>query len=200
MRLVVGLGNPGRRYAGTRHNVGFMAAEEFLERHGSGPLREEHGALVAGARWAGESVLVALPQSFMNLSGTPVAKLARSHRTEASDVVLLYDDADLPLGSIRVRPGGRAAGHNGVASVVEALGTEEIPRVRLGIGRPGTESPARRPGLADYVLDEFAPEEEAARKEMIRAAADAVEWLIREGVKAAMNRYNRRRPEQPATG
>ena len=185
---MVGLGNPGARYARTRHNVGFMAAEAFLSRHRRGSDRDELGAVVGEARWAGELLLVARPQSFMNLSGGPVAALARRHSAAPGDIVLVYDDSDLPLGAIRVRPGGRAAGHRGVESVVEALGTSEIPRVRLGIGRP--EGVAG--GLADYVLDEFSAEEMDAVSSMIERAAEALRVLLKQGVKAAMNMYNRR--------
>lgn len=185
---MVGLGNPGVRYARTRHNVGFMAAEAFLSRHRRGPDREELGAVVGEARWAGELLLVARPQSFMNLSGGPVAALARRHSAAPADIVLVYDDSDLPLGAIRVRPGGRPAGHRGVESVVEALGTAEIPRIRLGIGRPeGTPG-----GLADYVLDEFSAEEMDAVSPMIERAAEALRVMLKRGVKAAMNMYNRR--------
>jgi len=196
VRILVGLGNPGRRYAKTRHNVGFMVAEEFLARHGTGKPREERGALVGKARWAGEVLLVARPQGFMNLSGPPVAALARAYRASPADLILAYDDADLPVGLIRVRPGGRPAGHNGVASIAEAMGTDEIPRVRMGIGRPaGGET-----GLADHVLDEFAPEEGPPLREMIATAAEAIETVLKEGVKKAMNRYNRRRSEGPKKG
>ncbi len=192
MRIVVGLGNPGRRYRNTRHNVGFLAAEEFLARHGRGDAREEGGSLVAEARWAGERVLVARPQGFMNLSGPPVAALMRERRASPADLVLVYDDADLELGRIRVRPGGRPAGHRGVASIVEALGTQDVPRVRLGIGRPGNAAA----DLADHVLEAFEASELIPLGEMIREATEAIEVILRDGVKIAMNRYNRRRGDQ----
>jgi len=188
VKLLVGLGNPGAGYRGTRHNVGFMLAEEFLARHGRGQAREEHGALVAAARWAGEALLVARPMSFMNLSGRPVGALCRVHDVLPSDLVVAYDDADLPLGTIRVRPGGRPSGHRGMASIIEELGVEEIPRLRMGIGRPGEPGE----GLADYVLAEFAPEEAGPAREMIARGTDAVEMMLSRGVKFAMNHYNRR--------
>ncbi len=186
--MVVGLGNPGARYERTRHNVGFMAAREFLSRHGRGGEREEGGALVAPARWVGESLVVVRPQSFMNLSGGPVRALASRYGVEPGGVVLIYDDSDLPLGTLRVRPGGRAAGHRGVLSVIEALGTEQVPRVRMGIGRPA------RPGagLAEHVLDEFEEEEMEAVNRMIGRSVDALQVLLKQGVKAAMNLYNQR--------
>lgn len=191
MRIVVGLGNPGPRYERTRHNVGFMAAEEFLARHRRGGVREEKGALVAEARWAGEIVLVARPQSFMNLSGGPVAALCRAYGAGPADLVVAYDDADLPFGALRVRPDGRPAGHRGLTSIVEALGSEAVPRVRMGVGRPAQAGA----GLADWVLEEFTREESEILGGMVAGAADALEVVIREGVRAAMNRYNRRRAE-----
>jgi len=192
VRAVIGLGNPGERYARTRHNVGFMAAETFLDRHGrGGAARIESGALVAEARWAGATLLVARPQLMMNLSGPPVLALCRRHRMDAADLVIAYDDADLPFGRVRVRPDGRAAGHNGMASIVEALGTEAIPRVRIGIGRP----PREKGGLAGHVLEGFSAGEVEAVGTMIAEAAEAIEVLLRDGVKEAMNRFNRRRDE-----
>lgn len=188
MRLVVGLGNPGPRYEGTRHNVGFMAAEAFLARHRRGGDREEKEAVVAEARWSGETILVVRPQSFMNLSGSPVGALARRHGAGPGEVFLLYDDGDLPLGAIRVRPGGGAAGHRGVESVMEALGSREIPRVRLGIGRPDGD----RRGLADYVLDRFEEGERDTVNDMIERSVDALQVALKRGVKAAMNLYNQR--------
>jgi len=190
---VVGLGNPGPRYARTRHNVGFMAAEEFLGRHGIGGTGEESGSLVREARWAGEVILVARPQSFMNLSGGAVGALCRARGAAAEDLLLLYDDADLPFGTIRVRPGGRPAGHRGVESIVAALGTDQVPRVRIGVGRPETGEG----GLREYVLEEFTPEEVEALGSVIGVATDAIECALREGVKKAMNRYNQRQSEGP---
>lgn len=194
MRILAGLGNPGRRYERTRHNVGFMAAEEFLRRHGRGAARAECGVLVAEARWAGDSLLVARPQLMMNASGPAIAALCRTYGAGAADLVVAYDDADLELGQIRVRPGGRPAGHRGIESIVEALGTQAIGRVRLGIGRPA----GVRGGLADHVLAMFEKDEEAPLHAMIAEAADAIEVLLRDGVKSAMNRYNRRRGEGEA--
>lgn len=191
--MVVGLGNPGPRYEGTRHNVGFMVAEEFLSRHGKGAPREEKEALVAEARCAGQVVLVVRPLSFMNLSGKPVEALARRYGVLPSEMVLLYDDSDLPTGQIRVRPGGGAGGHRGMESVIEALGTSEIPRIRMGIGRPGGE----HGGLADYVLERFEETELNSVRTMIERSAEALQVTLKRGVKAAMNLYNQRSGKDP---
>lgn len=184
----MGLGNPGPRYAASRHNVGFMAIEEFGSRHGRGAVTEEMGGLVRRARWAGEDLLLFRPLSYMNRSGGPVRALCRARGVETADLVVVYDDADLPLGLIRVRAAGRPAGHRGMASISEALDEERISRIRLGIGKP-------RDGegdLSEFVLEEFLPSEREALEEMIREAAGALEVLVREGVTAAMNRYNKR--------
>ncbi len=144
-------------------------------------------ALIATAQVGGTELLVARPQTLMNLSGRAVAALARRRGIETGEIVLVYDDADLPLGAIRVRPGGSPGGHRGVLSVVEWLGTRDVPRVRLGIGKDEGE-------LARRVLSRFAPAEQEALDRMITGAADAVEDTVREGVLFAMNRYNRRQP------
>lgn len=182
--MVVGLGNPGPRYRHTRHNVGFMVAEEILERSRTGPDRMRDSALTAPAAIGGCAFVVVLPQTFMNLSGVAVAALSRRSGIDPSEILLVYDDADLPLGVIRIRKSGSPAGHRGVTSVVETLGTREIPRVRLGIGKdPGD--------LAERVLSPFARAEMPQVEKMIKDAADAVEAVFLKGLTAAMNEYNR---------
>ena len=185
IRMVVGLGNPGPRYRRTRHNVGFMVAEELLRR---ARLAQDHVAamsLMAPARIGDEEVLVLRPQTYMNLSGQAVAQAARRRGIEASEIVLVYDDADLALGRIRLRPGGSPAGHKGVMSVVEALGTREIARVRLGIGKDDGE-------LAERVLRPFTKHELPVVEQMVQEGADAVVAIVARGLKEAMNTYNRR--------
>jgi len=183
--MVVGLGNPGPRYRKTRHNVGFMVAEELLRRARVAEDRVAAMSLVATARIGDEEVLVLRPQTFMNLSGQAVAQAARRRGIEASEIVLVYDDADLELGRIRLRPGGSPAGHKGVMSVVEALGTREVPRVRLGIGKDDGE-------LAERVLGPFTKDELPVVEQMIQEGADAVVAVVVRGLKDAMNTYNRR--------
>jgi PTH1 family peptidyl-tRNA hydrolase len=183
--MVVGLGNPGPRYRKTRHNVGFMVAEELLRRARVAEDRVAAMSLVATARIGDEEVLVLRPQTFMNLSGQAVAQAARRRGIEASEIVLVYDDADLELGRIRLRPGGSPAGHKGVMSVVEALGTREVPRVRLGIGKDDGE-------LAERVLRPFTKAELPVVEQMVQEGADAVVAVVVRGLKDAMNTYNRR--------
>jgi PTH1 family peptidyl-tRNA hydrolase len=185
IKMVVGLGNPGPRYRRTRHNVGFMVAEELLRRARMAEDRVAAMSLVATARIGDEEVLVLRPQTYMNLSGQAVAQAARRRGIEASEIVLVYDDADLALGRIRLRSGGSPAGHKGVTSVVEALGTREIPRVRLGIGKDDG-------GLAERVLRPFTKDELPVVEQMIQEGADAVVAVVARGLKDAMNTYNRR--------
>ncbi len=187
--MVVGLGNPGPRYRRTRHNVGFMVAEELLRRWRCGPDRMVGEALTALVRLRGDEVLVVQPQGYMNLSGRAVSSAAASGGIGPSEIVLIYDDADLPLGRIRVKPGGSPGGHRGVASVVESLGTRDVPRVRLGIGKDAGD-------LAERVLDPFSRAEVPVAQRMVEAAADAVEAIAAQGIAEAMNRFNRR--DEPA--
>jgi PTH1 family peptidyl-tRNA hydrolase len=187
MWLVVGLGNPGRRYRGTRHNVGWEVVDRLSARWDLPVSREEEEALVGRGEIAGQEVLLAKPLTYMNRSGEAVRGLVRRYGVQPQEVLVIYDDVDLPVGTIRIRPRGSSGGHHGMASVLEALGTSEIPRVRVGIGRPRGEA-------AEYVLSRFSSEERPLIEEAMERAADAVEAILREGMEAAMNRYNRRVP------
>lgn len=188
----MGLGNPGRRYRGTRHNVGFEVVDR-LARRWAARFRTEGSAEVAHAQFSGQPVALAKPLTYMNLSGEAVAELVRRYGVAPSDVLVVYDDMDLPVGTIRVRARGRPAGHRGMASVVEALGTLEVPRVRVGIGRPWSDA-------VDHVLSRFEPEERAAVEEAVERAADAVEAVLRDGIHRAMDRFNRRGAPAAAGG
>lgn len=186
--MVVGLGNPGRGYAGTRHNVGFRVADELARRFDGefrrGVRSQAHWCRVRAGE-AGELLLVK-PQTYMNLSGQAVQSLLRKHRLGPADLVVAYDDADLPAGALRIRPGGGAGGHNGMKSVIERIGTEDFVRVRIGVGRdPGGI------GLKDHVLSRFSAEEAPAVAGAVAAAAEAVCAVARDGVDKAMNRFNR---------
>ena len=189
MHLVVGLGNPGRRYRGTRHNVGWEVVDRLARRFGI-QLEEEAEALVGRGTIAGCPVLLAKPQTYMNESGRAVRALVRRYGLAPQDLLIVYDDVDLPVGAIRIRPRGSAGGHHGMASVIEALGTQEIPRVRIGIGRPPGDT-------AEYVLSRFSPEERPVVEEAVERAADAVETILREGIEVAMGRFNRRALRTP---
>jgi len=185
MRLVVGLGNPGERYRRTRHNVGFMVIDELAARWGAGRGRVDGEAWTAAAERGAEALVLGKPLTFMNRSGVAVERLLASAGQGPEALVVVLDDAALPLGQIRVRPRGSHGGHNGLRSVLDVLGSDEFARVRVGISRG--EPPE---DLADYVLSEFPQEDVLVVQEMVGAAADAVECLLEEGTEAAMNRFN----------
>jgi PTH1 family peptidyl-tRNA hydrolase len=192
VRIVLGLGNPGRRYAHTRHNVGFRVADTLAARLGGrfqlGPAGDQ--AEVARARVGGEEIVIAKPQTWMNNSGMAASRLAAVYGASPSETIVAYDDVALPLGTIRVRPSGRSAGQKGMESVIRALGTDAIPRVRLGIlGERGDAD------LADYVLESFLPEERETAATMVERATEAVLTMLEDGVEKAMNSYNRRESE-----
>jgi len=185
-RLVVGLGNPGREYEGTRHNVGFMILDHLA--NGAG-LRWEERFLGLAATWhrGHDRVLLLKPQTWMNLSGRSVQRAASFHKIPTADLVVLYDDLDLPPGQLRLRTQGGDGGHRGLRSVLELLGTPEVSRIRIGIGRPvvGDET--------SHVLGRFSRDEDVAVQEAVHAAAAAVTVWLDEGIVAAMNRFNPRR-------
>ena len=190
--MIVGLGNPGERYAATRHNAGFLAIDVLAARAGAvGRVLED--AWLADARLGELELCLAKPLAYMNRSGEPVARLLAELGKAPADLVVVLDDVALPLGTIRVRERGSAGGHNGLRSIVEALGTEEFPRVRIGV-RQG-ELPQE---LADYVLAEVAAEDEPLFRESVSRAADAVVCLVQEGAAAAMSRFNGRPRPTPA--
>jgi PTH1 family peptidyl-tRNA hydrolase len=183
--LVAGLGNPGSRYARTRHNVGFNVLDVLAERWAGGQARQKHGGLLREVRLAdGERLALFAPQEFMNLSGGPVQKAARSYGLGPDRVVVVHDDLESAFGRVRAKLGGGLAGHNGLRSMAERLGTRDFLRVRLGIGRPGRGD---RRDVADWVLAPFEPHEDS--QPMIDEAADAVELIAREGIEAALVRW-----------
>src|SRR5579864_3560830 len=179
MNMIVGLGNPGRRYAATRHNVGFMTVDELARRHGMTDASERMGAWCARTRVAGHDVLLVKPQTFMNLSGEAVGRLWRWYKLSIEDILIVSDDIDLPFGRLRLRPRGSAGGHNGLRSIFARLGTQEVARLKVGIGR-SDEREAR-----DHVLSPFLPEESAELPLVLARAADAVESVMRGGMVAA---------------
>jgi len=194
--LIVGLGNPGEAYAHTRHNAGFRCLEVLAGRHGLA-FREKKGyARIARGEVAGRSVVLARPYTWMNRSGRSVAALCRWLRLPPERLLVIYDDLDLPPGTIRLRARGGAAGHKGMLSIIAALGTEDFPRLRLGIGRPA--DPEVDP--VDYVLQPLTPQEEEAWRPVLERAADAVECFLREGLAVAMDRFNRPVPKISVPG
>jgi peptidyl-tRNA hydrolase, PTH1 family len=184
--LIVGLGNPGPQYAANRHNVGFLCCDELAARVGGRFKRDRSRSMAFTAVLAGTPVAVAKPMTFMNLSGGPVAALSRFLKIPAGQVAVIYDELDLPFGTVRLKLGGGDNGHNGLRSVTAALGTREYHRVRIGIGRPpGRMDPA------DFVLRNFAGPEQAEVPEILGRAADALEALLDSGLAAAQNEFHR---------
>jgi PTH1 family peptidyl-tRNA hydrolase len=192
--LVVGLGNPGEKYAQTRHNIGARVAERLAERLGARLRKVRFIALEAAeANLDGERVYVARPQTFMNVSGPPVASFAKRRKVDVEHVIACHDEIDLAFGALKIKRGGSTAGHNGLKSLQQALGSPEFYRLRLGVGRP----PGRK-DAADHVLDRFTRSERDDVELLIEEGADAVETLIRHGLAAAQDRHNRSGPSGDA--
>jgi len=189
MFLVAGLGNPGEEYVRTPHNLGFLTMDRLAERHGIRITRKDSKALVGLGEIDGQEVMLAKPQTFMNLSGTSLAPLMEKHSVPTDRLVVVYDELDLPWLSLRIKPKGTPAGHNGMISVIASLGTSDLARVRLGIhpGRP------IRSG-AEFVLAPVRRSQEKELDDFVGYAADAVRSIIAEGVAKAMTKFNRRAP------
>lgn len=193
MRLIVGLGNPGIEYQFTPHNIGFLAVDRIAERCGVMVDNRHCKALTARARIGKEEVLLAKPETYMNLSGLSVLELVRKHEVDPQkDLLIIYDELDLPLGTIRIRERGSSAGHKGVESILGALGTQEIPRMRIGSAPDHPVKDGAKYGLSQLRKSQLAPLDEVLDK-----AADAVEVIIEKGISEAMNRYNRKKPDEP---
>jgi PTH1 family peptidyl-tRNA hydrolase len=193
VKLLVGLGNPGARYRGTHHNVGFAVVDEVARRHAVGFGTSPAEALTARVRSGDIDVLLAKPLTFMNLSGRAVGALARYYRVEPGDVLAIVDDVNLPLGRLRLRRGGSAGGHNGLKSIIEDLGTQGFPRLRVGVGRGEL-----RRGLADHVLSRIAADEREVLESAVQRAAEAAEVFATEGIDIAMRRFNASATEDAA--
>ena len=196
VKLIVGLGNPGIEYQFTPHNMGFLAVDRIAEQCGVRVNNRHCRAQTARTRIAGHEVVLAKPETYMNLSGQSVSELVREYEAlPEEDLVLLYDELDLPFGSLRVRPRGRSAGHNGAESVIAALGTQEITRIRMGIGPDYPVGDG-----AKYVLSQFKKAQLPVVDQMLDQAAEAVRVILAEGVQAAMNRFNRKAEEDRDEG
>jgi peptidyl-tRNA hydrolase, PTH1 family len=187
MKLIVGLGNPGPRYRGTRHNVGFDVVDELARRHGGAFESSPAEALVAKLWGLGEGVLLAKPLTFMNLSGPAIGVLQRYYKIDVADTLVVVDDVNLPAGQLRVRGNGSPGGHNGLKSIAEALGSQVFPRLRVGVGRGDP-----RRGLADHVLGRIEPDVRETLSEAISRAADAAELFVTGTLGDVMNRFNTR--------
>jgi peptidyl-tRNA hydrolase, PTH1 family len=193
VKLIVGLGNPGIEYQFTPHNAGFLAIDRIAEECGVAVSNRRGRALTAKARLAGQDVLLAKPETYMNLSGLSVAALIQELEISREDLIVLYDELAFPLGRLRINERGSANGHNGVKSISEALGTEEWLRIRIGVGKPAlADGREIRAGGRDYLLTPMRKQELAVLDEVLDRVKDAVEVVLTEGVSAAMNRFNRR--------
>lgn len=184
IRLIAGLGNPGARYTHSRHNVGFMVADRFVKAHDMKFLRRRFNAEVAEGEVAGTRVMVIKPQTFMNSSGEAVGKFFSFYKVAPQDLLVIYDDLDLPLGKLRLRPRGSAGGHHGMESIIARIRTTDFPRLRVGIGRPNPDADI------DHVLGEFDEDEFRVMNETLQRGAQAVGVWLADGIAKAMNEYN----------
>jgi PTH1 family peptidyl-tRNA hydrolase len=197
MKLIVGLGNPGKDYEKTRHNAGFMVVDRLVQKHGAGaPVKARFNAAVVEAPVAGQTCFFVKPTTYMNRSGQSVSEAVRFYKLDpGADLLIISDEVALPAGTIRLRPGGGTAGHNGLANITLLLGTDAYPRLRVGIG----PKPAYFDDQADFVLGRFTEEESALMQPAIQKAADAAELFVERGLDAAMNKFNAPplSPDQP---
>jgi len=183
MKAIIGLGNPGRKYAGTRHNVGFEVVDRLAARHGIQVAARRCQALIGEGEIAGARVLLVKPQTYMNLSGLSLQSLSRRFRLQSQDMLVICDDTNLPLGRIRIRASGSAGGHNGLKSIIGCLGTQDFPRLRIGIGSSESD-------MIDHVLSRFEPDEGPVMLVAYGRAVEAVEYILENGLEKAMNMYN----------
>jgi PTH1 family peptidyl-tRNA hydrolase len=193
MKLIVGLGNPGTAYTHNRHNIGFMCINRFARKQGIRFARKQGQARVGEGKVAGVRLILARPQTMMNLSGRSVSLLVQRYKISLEDLIIIQDDLDLPTGKIRIRQGGRSAGHKGIESIIACLGNSDFIRIRVGIGRPddmNSEVTGRDAGVINHVLGDFDASENKIIAEVTSKVGEAILCLISEGLTAAMNRYN----------
>ncbi len=193
MKLIVGLGNPGRKYEKNRHNLGFMCLNHFARAHSLRFDKKQGKARIGSGEVAGSKVIVAKPQTYMNLSGQAVSRLVRKFNISLDNLLVIHDDLDLPLGKIRLRQGGGSAGHKGIESITAELGSQDFLRLRVGIGRP-TITPGSaelsETDIVAYVLSDFTPDEKQTIVRVIPRVSEAILCLLTEGLMASMNKYN----------
>lgn len=185
MKLIVGLGNPTPQYDKTRHNVGFAVIDHLMNEYGIALDTAKHKGFYGKGRIAGESVILLKPMTYMNLSGESVVQVANYYKIAPQDVIVVYDDINLDVGRLRIREKGSAGGHNGIKNIIAHLGTDEFPRIRVGVGMKPPKM-----DLADYVLSRFLKEEEALMEEGYERAAKAMELMVEDEISQAMNLYN----------
>lgn len=193
MKLIVGLGNPGRIYARNRHNIGFMCVRHFAKTQGIRFDKKQGQARIGTGEVAGNKLIVARPQTHMNLSGESVIRLVNKFNISLNDLIVIHDDLDLPLGKIRLSQGSGSGGHKGVDSIITHLGSLDFPRIKVGIGRPPIiedSAEDREAEVVAYVLNDFTPEEKKVITEVIPKVSEAILYLLSEGLTAAMNKYN----------
>ena len=192
MKLIVGLGNPERIYANTRHNIGFMCLNHFAKTQGIKFDKKQGQARIGTGDVAGNKIVLARPQTYMNASGESVSRLVKRFDIDLTDLIIIHDDLDLPLGKIRIRHGGSSGGHKGINSIIAHLGSRDFSRIRVGIGRPtAIDSPEfREADIIDYVLNDFTADEKETIAQTIPIVSEAVLCLLTEGLTAAMNKYN----------
>jgi PTH1 family peptidyl-tRNA hydrolase len=192
MKLIIGLGNPGQGYSNNRHNIGFMCLKHFSKEHRIEFDRKQANARVGRGKVEGIDVVLAKPQTYMNLSGQSVNRLMHNFKLKAEDIIVVHDDMDLPLGKVRIRGGGSSGGHNGINSIIQEIGTRDFIRIKIGIGRPEKDEDEPHDGrdIVDYVLSNFTAEEKKLLEPSIEKVSSAILCLLTEGLEAAMNRFN----------
>jgi len=193
MKLIVGLGNPGRIYAGNRHNIGFMCLNYFARKQGIRFDKKQGFARIGTGEVAGSKIVLARPQTYMNSSGQSISRLIQRFNIDLDDLLVIHDDLDLPLGKIRIRHGGSSGGHKGVESIITELGSQDFSRLRVGIGRPGVAESSTEISEADtiaYVLSDFTPDEKQTIAKVIPKVSEAILCFLTDGPTAAMNKYN----------
>ncbi|MEA3442891.1 MAG: aminoacyl-tRNA hydrolase [Chloroflexota bacterium] len=191
MKIIVGLGNPGRDYAHNRHNVGFLCLNYFARIHSIKFERRECQAKTGIGEVANERVLLAKPRTFVNFSGKAVESLVRKYDIAISDLLVIYDDLDLPLGKMRIRQSGSSGGHKGMKSIISNLGSGDFPRIRIGIGRPQVKEQSNKEDIiVNYVLSSFTSKEKDAIKPAIARIAEGIDCFLAQGIEAAMSKFN----------
>jgi len=193
MKLIVGMGNPGRAYAHNRHNIGFRCINHLAKLHSIAVKQRQCQCQIGTGEVTGAELLLAKPGTFVNRSGEAVGRLMRRYGIAVDDLLVIHDDLDLPPGKLRVRQGGSSGGHRGIDSILSALGSQDFPRIKVGIGRATEEDGTRvtdEDAIINYVLGDFTPQEDKTIKPVIALVAEAIEYILAEGITAAMNKFN----------